>query len=126
METFDEIFEKVVYQSRNLQNSFRRREIDGDLLRLQVHRDLCGHQPQRRRAVSRDPNPDTPQAGESRENARPLPEAQLEQEEPEQEQVPRFRFGHAHRKRPEFPQKVQGESHFRQFESQEFVGESLG
>lgn len=106
--------------------SLSRGQSHGHRVRLQVHRDLCRHQPQRGRTPGRDLDADTPEVREPGAQQGPFPQEELLQEKPQPEQVAGFRHRHADRKRAELPEKIQGVQDVGQSESQESVGKSLG
>lgn len=105
----------------------RRGKIDGDLVRLQVHRDICRHQSQRGRAAGRHPHADTPQAGESREIARLVPQAQLLEAQSQSEQIHRhLGRGNADGQRAQHAEEVPRLTYLRQLEGEKPVGEGVG
>jgi hypothetical protein len=103
-----------------------RGKIDGDVVRLQVHRDICGHQSQRGRTAGRNPHSDPLEIGKPGEIEGSVPQEELVEEESEQEQVSGFRDRNADGKRPKLAEEVQGFAHIGQPQSQEFAGEGLG
>jgi hypothetical protein len=85
-----------------------RGKIDGDVVRLQVHRDICGHQSQRGRTAGRNPHSDPLEIGKPGEIEGSVPQEELVEEESEQEQVSGFRDRNADGKRPKLAEEVQG------------------